>query len=41
MDYEDNAQVMMNEQVIYKMINKILDRNDDADCTIALYFDYR
>ena len=41
MDYEDNAQVMPNEQVIYKMIHKILDITDDAECTIALYFDYR
>ena len=39
MDYEYNAQVMTNEQAIYKMINEILDRNDAAECTIALYFD--
>ena len=39
MDYEDNAQVMTNEQAIYKMINEILDRNNAAECTIALYFD--
>ena len=31
---------MTNEQVIYKLINKISDRNDDAECTIALYFYY-
>ena len=40
MDYENNAQVMTNEQAIYKVINKILDRKDDAECTIALYFDH-
>ena len=40
MDYEENAQVMTNEEVIYEMINKILDRNDDAENTIALYLDY-
>ena len=41
MDHKHNAQVMTKEQAIYKMINKIMDRDDDAEGTNALYFDYK